>query len=45
MSIGKLISQKEGFTAFIPDIFPTSALLEFPAEIIAKSSNCRAINW
>ena len=43
MSIGKLISQKEGFTAFIPDIFPTSALLEFPAEIIAKAATAERL--
>lgn len=38
MGIGKLIKQPEGYTAFIPDPFPSANLLDFPADLIAKAA-------
>ncbi len=38
MSIGKNIVQPEGYTAFIPEPFPTKELLKFPVEIITKAA-------
>jgi Fic family protein len=43
MTIGRLIKQTEGYTAFIPDAFPTKALLDFPADIIAKAATAERL--
>ena len=43
MAIGKLIKQPEGYTAFIPDSFPAKALLDFPADIIAKAAKAERL--
>ncbi|MES2592274.1 MAG: Fic/DOC family N-terminal domain-containing protein [Bacteroidota bacterium] len=38
MTIGKYIKQTEEYNAFIPDAFPTAALLNFSPEIVAKAA-------
>lgn len=38
MGIGKLIKQPEGYSAFIPDSFPSKQLLDFPPDLIAKAA-------
>jgi len=38
MSIGKVVKQSEGYSAFIPEPFPTKELLKFPVEIINKAA-------
>lgn len=38
MAIGKLVKQPEGYTAFIPDLFPAKQLLNFPADVITKAA-------
>jgi len=38
MPVGKLIKQPEGYTAFIPTVFPAKDLLDFPLEIITKAA-------
>ncbi|MBK7884530.1 MAG: Fic family protein [Chitinophagaceae bacterium] len=43
MSIGHLIKQPEGYTAFIPDAFPTQKLLEFPTDLITKAANAERL--
>lgn len=43
MAIGKLIKQPEGHTAFIPDSFPASSLLDFPPEILAKAATAERL--
>lgn len=43
MAIGKLIKQPEGYTAFIPDEFPSKMLLSFPPEILAKSATAERL--
>ncbi|HTB52831.1 MAG TPA: Fic family protein [Ferruginibacter sp.] len=43
MSIGKLIKQAEGYIAFIPESFPSSELLSFPPDLIAKAANAERL--
>lgn len=43
MAIGKLIKQPEGYTAFIPDAFPTKKLLDFPEEIVTKAATAERL--
>jgi Fic family protein len=38
MSIGKVIKQREGFSAFIPNSFPSKEVLEFAPSILAKAA-------
>lgn len=38
MAIGKIIKQAEGYSAFIPEQFPSKELLRFPIEIINKAA-------
>ena len=43
MTIGKLIKQPDGYTAFIPDKFPNEQLLEFSQEIITKAAHAERL--
>lgn len=43
MTIGKLIKQPEGYTAFIPAGFPPAALLDFAPEILAKAATAERL--
>lgn len=43
MAIGKLIRQPEGYTAFIPDGFPSTVLMEFSADILAKAATAERL--
>lgn len=43
MGIGKLIKQSEGYNAFIPNPFPDPALLDFPANILAKAATAERL--
>ena len=43
MSIGHLIKQPEGYTAFIPSAFPDSELLNFPTDLITKAANAERL--
>lgn len=38
IDIGKLIKQKEGFSAFIPVTFPTEGIFDLPQEILIKAA-------
>lgn len=43
MSVGKLIRQSEGYTAFIPTAFPDKGLLDFPVDIISKAATAERL--
>jgi len=43
MAIGKLVKQAEGHLAFIPDVFPTEELLDFPAELVIKAATAERL--
>ena len=43
MAIGKLVKQPDGYTAFIPDEFPSTELLDFPPAIIAKAAQAERL--
>lgn len=43
MAIGKLIRQSEGYTAFVPDVFPAQSLLSFPSEILSKAATAERL--
>jgi Fic family protein len=43
MAIGKLIKQPDGYTAFIPDAFPSKALLSFPIDILSKAATAERL--
>ena len=43
MAIGKIIKQPEGYSAFIPDAFPSKMLLSFPAEILSKAATAERL--
>jgi Fic family protein len=38
MAIGKLIKQAEGYSAFVPDAFPSAPVLDFPPELVTKAA-------
>ncbi len=41
--IGKNIKQKEGFTAFIPNPFPSNGLLDLPQDILLKAAEANRL--
>lgn len=43
MSIGKLIAQPEGFSAFIPEPFPGKALSDFPSDLVSKAATAERL--
>lgn len=43
MALGKLVKQPEGYTAFVPDIFPPKTLLSFPVEILSKAATAERL--
>ena len=43
MAIGKLIKQPDGYSAFVPDEFPSAGLLDFPADIISKAGKAERL--
>lgn len=43
MTIGKIIKQPEGYTAFIPNAFPPKELLDFPADLVAKAARAERL--
>jgi Fic family protein len=43
MTIGKIIKQQEGFSAFIPDKFPPKELTDFPPDLLQKSATAERL--
>lgn len=41
--IGKTIKQPEGYSAFIPDSFPSKELLQFPVQILTKAATAERL--
>src|SRR3954463_6611892 len=43
MAVGKLVKQPEGYAAFIPELFPSEALLDFPKEVLTKAAQAERL--
>ncbi len=43
MTVGKLIKQPQGYTAFIPESFPGKELLDFPKDLLGKAATAERL--
>src|SRR3954454_12233167 len=43
MAIGRMVRQTEGYAAFIPETFPSEALLDFPKDLLTKAATAERL--